>query len=70
MVVSGDGLLTEVANSLMRRPDAFEAIKIPMGVIPAGSGNGCELLAFPICMVVLASLAARTWWGWGSMHAP
>ncbi|XP_076334326.1 uncharacterized protein LOC143238198 isoform X2 [Tachypleus tridentatus] len=37
--VSGDGLLYEVVNGLLARPDWREAIKIPLGVIPAGSGN-------------------------------
>ena len=40
VVVSGDGLLTEVLNSMMRRPDAAVVVKLPIGIIPAGSGNG------------------------------
>lgn len=40
VIVSGDGLLFEVFNGLMKRPDASEAIRIPIGVIPGGSGNG------------------------------
>ena len=46
IIVSGDGLLHEVCNGLMERPDAEEAIKIPIGLIPGGSGNG---LARSIC---------------------
>lgn len=40
VVVSGDGLLFEVYNGLMARPDWKEAVKKPVGVIPGGSGNG------------------------------
>ena len=34
VVVSGDGLLFEVFNSLMNRPDWKHVIKIPVGIIP------------------------------------
>ena len=34
VVVSGDGLLFEVFNSLMNRPDWKRVIKIPVGIIP------------------------------------
>ncbi|XP_042899282.1 sphingosine kinase 1 isoform X2 [Parasteatoda tepidariorum] len=40
VVVSGDGLLFEVYNGLMARSDWKEVIKIPVGVVPGGSGNG------------------------------
>ena len=39
VVVSGDGLVHEVYNGLLGRPDWSEAIGFPVGVIPAGSGN-------------------------------
>eukprot|EP01112_Ceratiomyxa_fruticulosa_P018178 TRINITY_DN5772_c0_g1_i1.p1 TRINITY_DN5772_c0_g1~~TRINITY_DN5772_c0_g1_i1.p1 ORF type:complete len:558 (-),score=127.63 TRINITY_DN5772_c0_g1_i1:87-1760(-) len=38
--VGGDGLIHEVINGLMARSDAAIARHIPIGVIPAGSGNG------------------------------
>ncbi|XP_028788685.1 sphingosine kinase 1-like isoform X1 [Neltuma alba] len=38
--VSGDGILVEVVNGLLEREDWDTAIKIPLGVIPAGTGNG------------------------------
>ncbi|KAL3677363.1 hypothetical protein R1sor_027311 [Riccia sorocarpa] len=38
--VSGDGVLTEVLNGLLERPDWEQAIKMPLGIIPAGTGNG------------------------------
>ena len=38
--VSGDGTLNEVVNGLMSRKDSDKAIKIPLGIIPCGSGNG------------------------------
>ncbi|KAF9949547.1 sphinganine kinase lcb4 [Mortierella alpina] len=37
--ISGDGVLHEVVNGLMERPDAVVAHKLPLGAIPAGSGN-------------------------------
>lgn len=38
--VSGDGLVFEVVNGLMKRKDYKAAIKTPLVIIPAGSGNG------------------------------
>lgn len=40
IVISGDGLIFEVINGLMQRHDWSEAIKLPLGQIPAGSANG------------------------------
>lgn len=39
VIVSGDGLLHEVINGLMDRPDWEQAIKTPVGMLPCGSGN-------------------------------
>ncbi|XP_078063799.1 sphingosine kinase 2-like [Mustelus asterias] len=39
VIVSGDGLLYEVINGLMERPDWEKAIEMPVGILPAGSGN-------------------------------
>ncbi|RDX77362.1 Sphingosine kinase 1, partial [Mucuna pruriens] len=38
--VSGDGILVEVVNGLLQRQDWDTAIKMPLGVVPAGTGNG------------------------------
>ncbi|KAJ8761584.1 hypothetical protein K2173_004360 [Erythroxylum novogranatense] len=38
--VSGDGILVEVVNGLLGREDWSTAIKIPIGMIPGGTGNG------------------------------
>ncbi|CAI5948937.1 unnamed protein product [Closterium sp. NIES-65] len=38
--IGGDGIPAEVLNGLLARPDWREAIRTPLGVIPAGSGNG------------------------------
>ncbi|XP_020599286.1 sphingosine kinase 2-like [Phalaenopsis equestris] len=38
--VSGDGVLLEVVNGLLQREDWVTAIKLPLGIIPAGTGNG------------------------------
>ncbi|CAN6457752.1 unnamed protein product [Victoria cruziana] len=38
--VSGDGTIAEVINGLLQREDWLTAIKMPIGIIPAGTGNG------------------------------
>ncbi|XP_020591739.1 sphingosine kinase 1-like [Phalaenopsis equestris] len=38
--VSGDGVFVEVLNGLLQREDWDTAIKVPLGIIPAGTGNG------------------------------
>lgn len=38
--VSGDGILVEVVNGLLHRKDWKTAIRMPLGVVPAGTGNG------------------------------
>ncbi|CAF2236888.1 unnamed protein product [Brassica napus] len=38
--VSGDGVLVEVVNGLLQRSDWQTVFKLPIGVIPAGTGNG------------------------------
>jgi len=45
VICSGDGLVYEVVNGLMKRPDWEVAINIPLGVIPTGSGNALCLSA-------------------------
>ncbi|XP_025063571.1 sphingosine kinase 2 [Alligator sinensis] len=39
VTLSGDGLLYEVINGLMERPDWEQAITMPVGILPCGSGN-------------------------------
>ncbi|KAI1283820.1 Sphingosine kinase 2 [Halotydeus destructor] len=39
VIVSGDGLLYEVINGIMKRDDSDLVIKMPIGIIPGGSGN-------------------------------
>ncbi|XP_045213785.2 sphingosine kinase 2-like isoform X2 [Mercenaria mercenaria] len=39
VIVSGDGLIYEVVNGLMNREDWQDAVKLPIGCIPGGSGN-------------------------------
>ncbi|XP_030317821.1 sphingosine kinase 1 isoform X1 [Calypte anna] len=39
VVMSGDGLLYEVVNGLMERPDWEETMKKPLCILPGGSGN-------------------------------
>ncbi|KAJ0983654.1 hypothetical protein J5N97_011909 [Dioscorea zingiberensis] len=38
--VSGDGTLVEVVNGLLQKEDWQAAIKMPLGIVPAGTGNG------------------------------
>ncbi|CAI9087604.1 OLC1v1021712C2 [Oldenlandia corymbosa var. corymbosa] len=38
--VSGDGILVEVVNGLLERSDWNNAIRMPIGLVPAGTGNG------------------------------
>ncbi|XP_074307637.1 sphingosine kinase 1-like isoform X2 [Silene latifolia] len=59
--VSGDGILVEVINGLLQRDDWKTAIKMPLGVIPAGTGNGVaksllDLVGEP-CSASYATLA-------------
>ncbi|KAI9031716.1 ATP-NAD kinase-like domain-containing protein [Phycomyces nitens] len=45
--VSGDGIPHEIINGYMQRPDATEAMnKVPLGVIPGGTGN-----ALSVCLL-------------------
>eukprot|EP01135_Chromosphaera_perkinsii_P003587 Nk52_evm45s248 gene=Nk52_evmTU45s248 len=39
ITVGGDGLLHEVLNGLLHRDDKKQASKMPLGLLPAGSGN-------------------------------
>lgn len=39
VIISGDGLLFEVINGLLERPDWREAIRMPLAILPGGSGN-------------------------------
>eukprot|EP00947_MAST-08B_sp_MAST-8B-sp1_P005332 g5332.t1 len=40
VALGGDGLLYEVVQGLCQRPDPAKAIKVNLGVVPCGSGNG------------------------------
>ncbi|XP_067170434.1 sphingosine kinase 2-like [Apteryx mantelli] len=39
VTLSGDGLLFEVVNGLMERRDWAAALRMPLGILPCGSGN-------------------------------
>lgn len=39
VIDSGDGLIYEVINGLLQRADREEVLKIPIAIIPGGSGN-------------------------------
>ena len=40
VIVGGDGTIHDVIAGLMSRPDRDMAIKLPLGIIPGGTGNG------------------------------
>eukprot|EP01100_Stratorugosa_tubuloviscum_P015167 TRINITY_DN852_c0_g1_i1.p1 TRINITY_DN852_c0_g1~~TRINITY_DN852_c0_g1_i1.p1 ORF type:complete len:353 (-),score=163.83 TRINITY_DN852_c0_g1_i1:75-1133(-) len=40
VTVSGDGLLYELLNGLLEREDRENVVKLPLGIIPGGTGNG------------------------------
>ncbi|MGL4881799.1 MAG: diacylglycerol kinase family protein [Waterburya sp.] len=46
VIVGGDGTIHDAIAGLMSRPDWETAIKIPLGIIPGGTGNG-------ICKTIL-----------------
>lgn len=54
VVVSGDGLVYEIINGLMERPDWRRALKIPIGQVPGGSAN-----ALACCVAYLTGEAYR-----------
>ena len=39
MIVSGDGLIYEIINGMMERRDREFVMKVPLAVVPSGSGN-------------------------------
>lgn len=43
IIVSGDGLVFELINGLMSRRDWEQAVRLPFGVLPGGSGNGLSV---------------------------
>ncbi|XP_054762621.2 sphingosine kinase 2-like [Lytechinus pictus] len=48
IIVSGDGLVYEFINGFGERPDREEAFKMPIGIIPGGSGNA-------LCSAILST---------------
>jgi sphingosine kinase len=40
VIVGGDGTIHDAIAGLMSRPDAETAIRLPLGIIPGGTGNG------------------------------
>uniref|UniRef100_A0A8D2N818 Sphingosine kinase 1 n=1 Tax=Zonotrichia albicollis TaxID=44394 RepID=A0A8D2N818_ZONAL len=72
VVMSGDGLLFEVVNGLMERPDWREAMKKPLCILPGGSGNalaasinyyagGCQCLHHNLCLCLESASALEQW---------
>eukprot|EP01147_Barroeca_monosierra_P011138 gene11138-3198_t len=48
LTVSGDGLFNELINGLVTNPNQDAVARLPIGLIPAGSGNGlCQTIHAP-----------------------
>ncbi|KAF9942282.1 hypothetical protein BGZ75_004679 [Mortierella antarctica] len=62
LVVSGDGVLHEVINGLLSRPDWDRARRLPIGLVPAGSGNAIatSLGTRNTFVATLAAIRGRT----------
>jgi len=62
IVVGGDGLFHEVFIGVSTRMDAREALKVPLGHIPCGSGNGlCESLCAASGEKLPGDVISATW---------
>jgi diacylglycerol kinase family enzyme len=62
LTVSGDGMIHELINGLMRRPDWHRAMTVPIGVIPAGSGNALAMsMMFPSAISAFLAALKRQW---------
>jgi len=54
LILSGDGTISEVMNGLYQHPKQKEALAIPVGVIPTGSGAGIyQLMCNPKAQINL-----------------
>ncbi|XP_031558593.1 sphingosine kinase 1-like [Actinia tenebrosa] len=67
VICSGDGLVYELVNGLMNRPDWKRAIQMPIGVIPTGSGNALCYSAlyasgepFDVTAAIFATIIGQT----------
>ena len=58
IVVSGDGMIHEVFNGLAARSDRAQALGIPVGHIPAGSGNALAKSILHSCGEAFGALDA------------
>mmetsp|Transcript_34561 Transcript_34561/g.86825 ORF Transcript_34561/g.86825 Transcript_34561/m.86825 type:complete len:581 (-) Transcript_34561:26-1768(-) len=62
VTVSGDGLLNEVINGLMERPDSAEVTsRISVGIIAGGSGNGLATSLHILDPTTAAYTLAKGW---------
>jgi len=65
VIVSGDGLIYEVLQGMMQRPDWARCVQtLPIGVIPGGSGNGlaksvADAARLASCPLAAAFLVAK-----------
>lgn len=60
--VSGDGMLHELVNGIMKRDDWHQATKVPVGVIPCGTGNAlAATLMYPLPIISILTLIKRQW---------
>ncbi|CAF0860727.1 unnamed protein product [Brachionus calyciflorus] len=60
LVISGDGLIHEVINGLLERPDWKTAIKMPFGHIPGGSANALSCCVGHLTKEVFKNLSLES----------
>ncbi|XP_048343126.1 sphingosine kinase 1 isoform X2 [Sphaerodactylus townsendi] len=74
VTMAGDGLLYEVINGLMERPDWETAIQKPLGILPAGSGNAIaaslNYYATKTCLLKEELLTSCTYFLCKGLHTP
>uniref|UniRef100_A0ACD5UZC2 Uncharacterized protein n=1 Tax=Avena sativa TaxID=4498 RepID=A0ACD5UZC2_AVESA len=59
--VSGDGILVEVVNGLLQRNDWSTAIKVPLGIIPAGHKRALDVTSVVQGKTKFFSVMMLTW---------
>ncbi len=58
VIVGGDGTIHDVIAGLMSRQDSDRAIKIPIGIIPCGTGNGLSKTLLEVSTEAFAPINA------------
>ena len=55
VVIGGDGMFSQLINSITKHPDRENLLKLPIGIIPGGSSNAlaCDLSCKDPCQAVI-----------------